>query len=371
MKKVLVLFASVVLVAAFTLPAAAADWSFYGSSRMSTFYVDRDKESFGGAFDDTDLTWDQQGNSRIGANVKAGDVVGRFEYGDFSARLLYAEWDFGAGKLLVGQTYGPVNCFISNQVFGGDSDMLPYGGIYGTRNDMIRFRFGSFDVAFLENEGSAGIVPVATAASVGVVAGAPAVIPATAGAAGLDVDEDIPKLEARWNHTFGALFMEIAGGYQTFDVVDTGTDKEYSIDSYILYLCLKYSMGAFYINGDVYIGQNLANYGIWTVGAASATYNAATDDILDNDSFGWLLVGGFKVSDQISLEAGYGMAEHEPDIAGAQEDDVAAFYVQAVIGLAKGVMLVPEIGVIDFKDSNTGTDQGKNTYFGAKWQINF
>lgn len=336
MKKVLVLFAALALVAAFTLPAAAAEWSFYGSSRMTTFYVDRDKESFGGAFDDTDLTWAQQGNSRIGANVKAGDIAGRFEYGTgINLRLLYGEWNFGAGKLLIGQSYTPVNCFISNQVFGGDSDMLPYGGIYGGRQDMIRFRFGAFDIAFVQ--------------------------PNTAAVVGADTDVEIPKLEARWNHSFGALFLEVAGGYQTFDSVNTVTDKEYGVDSYILYLCLKYSMGAFYLNGDVYVGQNLANYGIWTVGVATATYNAVTDDIDDNDSFGWLLIGGFKVSDQIQLEAGYGMAEHESDLAGAQEDDLSAFYVQAVIHLAKGIFVVPEIGVIDFKDSAAGADQGKNT----------
>jgi hypothetical protein len=349
MKKVLVLFASVVLVAAFTLPAAAADWSFYGSSRMSTFYVDRDKESLAGVnFDDTDLTWNLQGNSRIGANVNAGDIAGRFEYGSGpNLRLLYGEWNFGSGKLLIGQTYGPVNCFISNQVFGGDNDMLNYGGIYGGRNPMIQLRYGAFKVAFLTN---------AAALNVGV---------------GGDTDVEIPKLEASWSHSFGNLSMAIAGGYQTYDAVNTATDKEYSVDSYILYLELKYAMGAFYINADVYMGQNAANYGLFTAGVAGAAYNAGTDDVDDCDNFGWLLVGGFKVSDQMQLEAGYGMVEHELDTAGLQEDDLAAFYVQAVIHLAKGIFVVPEIGVIDFKDSNTGADQGKNTYFGAKWQINF
>ena len=48
MKKLFVLFAAVALVAAFTLPAAAADpaaWNFYGSSRMTTFFTSPDDES--------------------------------------------------------------------------------------------------------------------------------------------------------------------------------------------------------------------------------------------------------------------------------------------------------------------------------------
>jgi len=36
MRKLLVLLSAVAFVVAFTVPAMAADWSFYGSARMST-----------------------------------------------------------------------------------------------------------------------------------------------------------------------------------------------------------------------------------------------------------------------------------------------------------------------------------------------
>jgi hypothetical protein len=138
MRKLLVVLAAIAFAAAFTAPAFAAEWSFYGHTRLTTFWADEDFGDFvnaAGADDDLDLNHDLQGNTRIGANVKVSDnLVGRFEVGfgsSISRRLHYGEYDFGAFKLLVGQTYGPVNIFISNQVFGGDSDMLPYGRVYG------------------------------------------------------------------------------------------------------------------------------------------------------------------------------------------------------------------------------------------------
>ena len=69
MKKLIAIFAVLLLAA----PAMAADWSFYGSQRMATFYVYDDYGDFpkNGQDNDWGLQWDFQGNSRLGANVKA------------------------------------------------------------------------------------------------------------------------------------------------------------------------------------------------------------------------------------------------------------------------------------------------------------
>ena len=42
MKKLFVLFGAVALVVAFTAPSFAAEWSFYGSARMSMFWTNQD-----------------------------------------------------------------------------------------------------------------------------------------------------------------------------------------------------------------------------------------------------------------------------------------------------------------------------------------
>ncbi len=80
---------------------------------------------------------------------------------------------------------------------------------------------------------------------------------------------------------------------------------------------------------------------------------------------------GYKLSDMLTFEAGYGYLQHELDQKGARKDDNQAYYLQAAISLAKGVVIVPEIGVIDYMKDAGGNDEGKLTYFGAKWQIDF
>ena len=65
MKKLFVLIAAVVFVVAFTAPAFSAEWSFYGSARMQTWWLDRDFGDGMGPTDDNDmdLNHSQQGNS--------------------------------------------------------------------------------------------------------------------------------------------------------------------------------------------------------------------------------------------------------------------------------------------------------------------
>jgi len=349
MKKLLVLLSAVAFVVAFTVPAMSADWGFYGSARMTTFMNSVSEEASATGFDDDDLTWDLQGNSRIGAKVKAGDIGGGFEYGtgggNANIRKLYGTWKFGAGTLLVGQTYVPVNLFYSNQVWGGDTDMLRFGGVYDGRRPMIQLSTGGFKIALVEPNTKA--------------------LP---GYASVDTDTTLPKIEASYGFKAGPVGLTAVGLYNTYDVVNAA-DKEEGVDSYLLGLGFNIGLAPAYIKGDVWFGQNLGNTTMWETGTANAAW--VNGDVEDNDNMGYLLVVGFKVSDTLTFEAGYGYAEHDRDDF-TTEDDVSAYYAQATINLAKGAFIVPEVGVVDYGDDpTTGADQGDNTYFGAKWQINF
>ncbi|MEA3358840.1 MAG: hypothetical protein U9R17_05465 [Thermodesulfobacteriota bacterium] len=353
MKKLLVLLAAVAFVVAFTVPAMSADWNFYGSARMSTFF-DSDSEEVDNkiAYDDDDLTWALQGNSRLGATVKAGNIGGGFEYGTgVNVRKLYGTWNFGGGELLVGQTYTPLNYFISNQVWGSDNDMLTYGGIYAGRRPMIQLKTGGFKIALIQpNTGAVTNFP-----------------------AGGETDTSIPKIEASYGFNAGPLKLSLMAMYNTFDVVDAANNEE-GVDSYVLGLGFKVPLGAAYVNGNVWMGQNTGNTTLATISfAANPANDAAWDgaNIVDNDALGYLLVVGFKASDALSFELGYGQVEHELDQTGEDADETSAMYAQAVINIAKGFFVVPEVGKIDYKEDAAGNDQGDTTYFGAKWQINF
>jgi hypothetical protein len=342
MKKLIILAAAVAMVASFTLTASAAEWNFYGSARIMTW---SDEVDVPGAKDDRDTTWDAQGNSRIGANVKVSDtMVGKFEYGTgVNLRVLYGEWNFGAGKLLAGQTYTPASSmFYSNQVYGADTDLLNCGQQYIGRVPMLQLTFGTFKLAFVRP--NTGGIP---------------------GAIGGDRDVTFPKIEASYKLKMDNFFVDFAGGYQTLEQNDV------DIDSYLLAVGGGANFGAAYVSANVYMAQNGASYGLIGLGSSTIGYNAATRKIVDNDTLGYLLVAGFKVSDALTIEAGYGAIEHELDAAGARADEAATYYVNASITLAPGVFVVPEVGVIDLKDNEAGADEKKTTYFGAKWQMNF
>jgi len=363
MKKLFVLLGAVALVVAFTAPTFAAEWSFYGSARIQTWWKDVSKEL--GPNNDTDLDLDHslQGNSRIGANVKVSDNLrGRFEYGSGpNLRLLFGEYDFGGFKLQVGQDYTPLNWFPSNQVYDGDNDMLGTGGVYNGRRAMICGKFGGFKIALVQPN----TPEIYSAAEASDFVGEPV---------GTDIDVVFPMIQASYRFKMGGLDLEIAGGYQTYKqewyIISTGEDTDDTIDSYVLAFNAMYNMGPFYFAADGWYGKNVGNMG-WASGQGPNEFaDFDGNDVLDNDAYGFLLVAAFSLSDMLKFEAGYGYAKADLDDAD-EEDDSQGYYLNCTINLAKGVFIVPEVGHFDLGDDFNGNDEGDFNYYGLKWQINF
>ena len=159
MKKIVAFLAVLILAA----PAMAADWSFYGSQRVSTFYVDQDygDGQVNGQNDDQATQWYFQGNSRLGAKVKADKVTGLIELGlgkggdggdtEVTTRRAYGQWQFSdTASLKVGKDYSPVtDGNMSNQVFDADNDMEGTGHFHGRRPAYIGLYVGNFEFAAL------------------------------------------------------------------------------------------------------------------------------------------------------------------------------------------------------------------------------
>ena len=146
------------------------------------------------------------------------------------------------------------------------------------------------------------------------------------------------------------------------------------MDSYIVGLGFQVFFGPAWVGGDVYMGENLGNYGLWQEGFSFAGFDTEKEDIIDNTSVGYMMVVNFKATENLTFEAGYGWNKHKLDMSGKNEDETASYYIQVKIALAKTVWLVPEIGKVDFKDhifDGESTDEGDITYFGLKWEIRF
>jgi hypothetical protein len=359
MKKLIVLTALFAMVLGGT--AIAADWNFYGSSRMALFSNSQDKDLAANPLttsgDNRTTTFAQQGNSRIGANVAAGDVKGRFEYGTgINLRLLYGTWNFGSGEMSVGQMYNPTYYGLSNQVYDGDNGLAGFGAPF-SRLDAIEFKFGGFKVAAVEPSATAPFDPGATFARP-------------------NVRVTLPKIELAYNGAFGPVNLHVSGGWNSVDAFNAA-DNTKSVTSMVGQVMAKYSGGPFMIGGSFLYGVNLGNYG-WNVGPSGlATAIWDGTEVKDTTTMGFTLIAGFTFSDMVGIEAGYGYTVNSYDAAISSNDDPAsAYYVQVPLTLADGVFIIPEVGYYDYSDgisTTTGakTKEGSITYLGAKFQINF
>lgn len=404
MKK-LSIFVVAAMLCLIALPAIAqdkADWAFYGSVRMWTSWEDWDESApnvnFGAPgtkrsgsysvgtsdFGDSDLWWGMQYNARIGANVKWGNVGGRFEYGHLNTegsstgadtahvRLLYGDWNFGPGVLRVGQDYTPYFYTISQQCgpSGGDCSGIGFGSLYGGRQDQIKLIMGGFQVALLEPR-----------------AGAP-----SSTAAANDVDRTIPKIEASYNFNLGPANIFIGGGYNTVDAVYVvnGEEKEIGVDSWGIGIGAKVPIGPFYINAAFQYLENPGSYGfgqnapLFVTSLAGDSNPVNQSDTEDINVWTGALTAGFNLTSTFNIEGGVFMVNGSADttffVGGAPfgadaEVTLWAYYLMANWSPAKNVFISPEIGLVDFGDTEIDgrddDDLGDMWYVGVKWMINF
>ncbi|MCP4110800.1 MAG: hypothetical protein GY749_35610 [Desulfobacteraceae bacterium] len=367
MKRLLVLLAAIALVSVFAATSMAAEWNFYGSARMGTYYEDRDEN----AGDDEGTTWDLQGNARIGAevnkNIKNG-IGGGFEFGvtssihksgdDTSAdndniytRKIFGTYKFGSSQIMIGKNYSPTgDRFYSNQVWNGDEDLLSTGQFYAGRQPMIMFSSQGFSFALVKpNDGG----------DLEIVGG--------------DVDITLPKVEAKFSINQDGLFADMWGGFQTYEIETPG--KTYDVNSFAAGIGGGIDMDVAFLKLHGYFARNQGNYGAAFFGpdksADDALYDPINDDVTDVDTFGGLAVLGFKASDTMTFEIGCGYVAHEADVDNAEKDETMSYYANVTINIAPGFFIVPEIGIVDYMENAAEVDQGKMTYYGAKWQIDF
>jgi hypothetical protein len=373
MKKLIIIFAALAMVAAFTA-SAMADVSLYGSARFNTYNVHQDKE-WTGTYSDNDTQWRMGNLSRFGAIFKGDTVSGRFEIdarnggagqspvdsntdgasglGNLRLRLLYGTWNFGSGQLLIGQNYPLYNFAISHIAFttGG---LQNWGGVAyaNPRVSQIRFTFGDFKVAFITPDNKH------TATSLGTY--------------GVDTDTTLPKIEAEYDLKIDPMAFQLVGGWQSFDGVNA-TDQSKSVTSWVVAGSGKVHFGPAYVNLALSYRVNGGNYGVWTNVDENATF--VNGDFADTKTIGLVGALGYKVSDMITLEASAGYLKADYDNQGSRDDTARAYGFLAQIHLAPGVLIQPEVLIMD-KDkatlaNGTEVEQGKETAIGVWWKIDF
>jgi hypothetical protein len=306
-------------------------------------------------------------------------------------RILWGEWNFGAGSLGVGQHYTPLLFPYSNQVYNiyamkdGDTNMSTFGMLYGKRKPMVRLKFGNFQIAAVQ---PSTIVhyDISTTAT-GTAIGGGRVIPAAQPSS----EVKLPQIQAKFKIDFDWGHINLAGGYQTFEIKNTTTQIDYSVRNWLVGIGGRLNVGKAYFKGNLWTGENVGNLADILVGGRifSTTGNAAasvrdgadtgfaryrdgsvggtTEGITDNEALASLIVAGYEIRKGLYLEAGYGYTRTELDEASATKLDMKTWYMQSTIFLAPGVFITPEIGGVD-----GGNDSDFDVFYGGiKWQINF
>jgi hypothetical protein len=382
MKKFIVILAAIAMVGAFTA-TAMADVDLYGSARFRSYYADVDN-GVPGAESDKDLEWRMGHLTRFGANFKSDKITGKFEMdaragaagatgniesnsgasglGNMRLRLLWGEYDFGAGKLLIGQNYPLYELPVSGiNYYSGGLQKLGGMGYDVARTSQIRLTFGDFKVAFLSPDTSK-TVPSGTN---------------TVGYS--EVNTTFPKVEVAYDLKVDAFALNFMGGWQTYEIEDynqaanTGSKATEDVTSYVLGVRGHANFGPAYAGLALTYRVNGNNYGAWTVSAHESPIFEG-NDLKDATAFGAVAALGWKVNDMFTLEGSYALLNSEVDTALDNEDDATVWGLMAKITMAPGVYIIPELIFQDNKDVKTNgvaTEQGDATIFGVFWRIDF
>jgi hypothetical protein len=371
MKKLIVILAVIAMVGAFTA-TALADVSLYGSARFRTYYASVD-DGTPGADTDDDLEWRMGHLTRFGANFRSDTITGKFEMdaraggagttgdieldsgasrlGNMRLRHLWGQWDFGTGKLLIGQTFPLYELQVSGlNYYSGGLQKFGGWGYAVNRTSQIRLTFGDFKIAFLPPDTSKGGLGTLT-----------------------EVNTSFPKIELGYDLKLDPFTLQFVGGYQNYEIENTTTKQTEDITSYVLGARGKANFGPAYAALALSYRQNGGNYGVWTVSTKETAVFEGTS-LKDADTWGLEAALGWKINDMLTLEGSYAMLNVEQDTSLNNEDDAIAWGFLAKFTMAPGVYIIPELVFQDNKDViNDGvvTDQGDATIFGVFWRIDF
>jgi hypothetical protein len=355
MRKLLILLAATALVVAFTLPAAA-EVSFYGDARMNTGWYSNDPDTAG--VDTTDnVKWSQDfGCSRLGAKFQDGAVGGHVEIRPLAGaqtRLWYGWWDFGGGKLVVGQAYAPDFAPVGSAAY--DCGYTPgYGDVIGSvRVPQIALWMGSLQIAAIEPTQANKLN---------------AAVPGSSESTGM-----LPKIAANYSLKAGPAAIKLYGGFNSSEEKVLATKKTYDYTSYLFGANVRMAFGAAGLALNIYTAKNPKEYGLGADRSQAAAINAAGTDIDEVDEMGFIVDFNYKISPTMGLYAGFGQVTDELDVAGTSEGTHTLFYVGLPITLAKNVTITPEVGQYS-NELDTGaavTKAPSTTYYGAYWRIAF
>ena len=404
MKKIAICGLALTLAVLLATPAMAAKIEPYASMRLGTYWVSHDFNDYQPSWttdsQDDSLMIDIADISRFGARGQVGDIYGVVEVGlvgqenknEYTwyayggndnmvyTRLIYGRWDFGSGKLTVGQDYTPVTYPSAQQgpgIFDDSSSAAAPGDSYDLQNGFIGVGcLWDSRIPQIKVNLNNGLYFVGAQNDDGTPQGAPA---------GGDIDLVLPKMMIGYEYKTEGFYLAPGFAYQRYNYEALGGDTE-DITSYIIYLHGKADFGSVNFTFTGHYGQNLGDYAITgrynrysvspTTGAvfnpSKAYWNG--NDVDDAKCWGGYLTAGIPISlGSINLGWGYSSDENDTSaVVGADDaDELMGYFVNWRIPIADVFTCTPEFGYWDGMDNAFGQQDPDTWYLGATWQMDF
>jgi hypothetical protein len=145
--------------------------------------------------------------------------------------------------------------------------------------------------------------------------------------------------------------------------------KSFEIKSSVIFVGLGLDVNAFSIKGKAFVGNPMETLSNKLHGAKGAENENKQG--FDADVHGFEASAGYQLSNMIALGAGFGkMTDNNRETD--QSEDVYAVYAQAILAIAPGFQVKPEVGKVDrVKEENNSEEIDQSFYAGAIWEINF
>jgi hypothetical protein len=430
MKKLLVLFLAVMLVAPFVVSSAMAAGGpvkITGNARFNFGRLWRDTQDsainniwgpavgtntnqvWGGApfasaladSTDTDSFYWGYGEMTFAfaptdniTGVVMMDVWNNDSVGNVRAKLWYGVWNAGWAKITVGRQYTVVGQLGGNNpIFaawvndlhmtttnlwpiGEPGHMVSCGCSYAGRQAGVKFDIpvipgGTLSFGVFEYEDTA-MMAIASAGAAGSILGT------------VDLETDWPKFEIGYLQVLplggGTLLFKASAGYQTYEI-DNSADPnafvstDYDINSWAIVVAAAGYFGPFSFGTSVWWSQNPDQYGFTTDGIVPGTIIWDGQNFDDQRTWGFHIGGTYKLNDMFSFQLGYGQSRSE-EMQTAGTTDTAwssHMYAQTKISFNPNVTLTLQVGRNEYNDMGTRTNSdGQETdYAVGEFRIDF
>jgi hypothetical protein len=362
MRKLFILAAAALLVA-FALPAGAADFSLYGRMHFDTYYTTTSGPT--GTRDTSNLTWDNSNWSNLGANIKVSDKIAgmiemRSQPGGYNADLHSNAWwgtyAMGPGKLRIGRWWTPL---FNPPPFWMVSTVG--NAIATAMESYVSYEFGAGPASITV----AGLMPYQATLN-----------DETGAAYAANCESSLPKLELKVGLKFGGVSLTLMAGQNSVDCYTANTTGAVSksVDASVTGLMVQWSGGPITVRGSYMATTSPDFYGGGPPEPFPTYYDTTTGSIVDAEKTATQVYVTYKISDSMTLNAGYGMEERTQ---GTGEDPKNAIMFSLPINITKAFMIRPEVSLLDNDTITANTagataaDQGEETKYGVRWVINF